>query len=221
MDEIAVATLGDSDQVQIGDTAIVIGNALGYGQSVTTGVISAVNRTIDDYDGNLIQTDAAINPGNSGGALLNANGEVIGINSAKIASETVEGMGYAIPISDVKDIIENLMTQETRTKVAEDEQGYIGIQGRDVTSDVAEMYSMPAGVYVSEVISGGGAEQAGITKGSVITALDGTTIDSMSTLQEQLEYYKAGETVTLTVQIQGSDGNYTSSEVEVTLGEKS
>ena len=179
MNKIAVATLGDSDKTQVGDQVIAIGNALGYGQSVTTGIVSAKERTMDSYDGKLLQTDAAINPGNSGGALLNANGEVIGINSAKIATETVEGIGYAIPVSDVSDLITNLMNQKTKTKVAESERGYIGIKGVDVTSDSAQMYNMPTGVYVSEVISGGGAEKAGITKGAVITGIEGTTVDGM------------------------------------------
>jgi len=218
MDAIAVATLGDSTQIQVGEPAIAIGNALGYGQSVTTGIISATNRELKGFDGKLIQTDAAINPGNSGGALLNAKGEVIGINSAKVATDTVEGMGYAIPISDASDIITNLMNQKTKTKVAENERGYIGIQGVDVTADSAEMYNMPTGVYVSEVISGGAAQKAGISKGVVITGLDGTEIDSMSTLQEQLQYYKAGEKVTLTVQTPGKNGEYEKNDVEVTLG---
>ncbi len=182
MNKIAVATLGDSDKTQVGDQVIAIGNALGYGQSVTTGIVSAKERTMDSYDGKLLQTDAAINPGNSGGALLNANGEVIGINSAKIATETVEGIGYAIPVSDVSDLITNLMNQKTKTKVAESERGYIGIKGVDVTSDSAQMYNMPTGVYVSEVISGGGAEKAGITKGAVITGIEGTTVDGMDAL---------------------------------------
>ena len=218
MDAIAVATLGDSTQIQVGEPAIAIGNALGYGQSVTTGIISATNRELNGFDGKLIQTDAAINPGNSGGALLNAKGEVIGINSAKVATDTVEGMGYAIPISDASDIITNLMNQKTKTKVAENERGYIGIQGVDVTADSAEMYNMPTGVYVSEVISGGAAQKAGISKGAVITGLDGTEINSMSTLQEQLQYYKAGEKVTLTVQTPGKNGEYEKNDVEVTLG---
>ena len=218
MDAIAVATLGDSTQIQVGEPAIAIGNALGYGQSVTTGIISATNRELNGFDGKLIQTDAAINPGNSGGALLNAKGEVIGINSAKVATDTVEGMGYAIPISDASDIITNLMNQKTKTKVAENERGYIGIQGVDVTADSAEMYNMPTGVYVSEVISGGAAQKAGISKGAVITCLDGTEINSMSTLQEQLQYYKAGEKVTLTVQTPGKNGEYEKNDVEVTLG---
>lgn len=221
MNKIAVATLGDSDKTQVGDQVIAIGNALGYGQSVTTGIVSAKERTMDSYDGKLLQTDAAINPGNSGGALLNANGEVIGINSAKIATETVEGIGYAIPVSDVSDLITNLMNQKTKTKVAESERGYIGIKGVDVTSDSAQMYNMPTGVYVSEVISGGGAEKAGITKGAVITGIEGTTVDGMDALQEQLQYYKAGEKVKITVQPQSKNGEYEKKDVEVTLGKQS
>ena len=221
MNKIAVATLGDSDKTQVGDQVIAIGNALGYGQSVTTGIVSAKDRTMDSYDGKLLQTDAAINPGNSGGALVNANGEVIGINSAKIATETVEGIGYAIPVSDVSDLITNLMNQKTKTKVAESERGYIGIKGVDVTSDSAQMYNMPTGVYVSEVISGGGAEKAGITKGAVITGIEGTTVDGMDALQEQLQYYKAGEKVKITVQTQSKNGEYEKKDVEVKLGKQS
>lgn len=218
MDAIAVATLGDSTKLKVGEPAIAIGNALGYGQSVTTGIISATNRELDTYDGELIQTDAAINPGNSGGALLNANGEVIGINSIKVATDTVEGMGYAIPISDASSIIQNLMNKETRTKVAEGEQGYLGIEGVDVNTESAQMYNMPTGVYISKVVNGGGAEKAGLAKGSIITGLDGTTINSMDTLKEQLQYYKAGEKVTLTVQTPDKSGEYKESSVEVTLG---
>ena len=221
MDKIAVATLGNSDQTQVGDQVIAIGNALGYGQSVTTGIVSAKDRTMDSYDGKLLQTDAAINPGNSGGALLNANGEVIGINSAKIATETVEGIGYAIPVSDVSDLITNLMNQKTKTKVAESERGYIGIKGVDVTADSAQMYNMPTGVYVSEVISGGGAEKAGITKGVVITGIEGTSVNGMDALQEQLQYYKAGEKVKITIQTQNKNGEYEKKDVEVTLGKQS
>ena len=221
MDAIAVATLGDSSKLQVGEPAIAIGNALGYGQSVTTGIISATERTLEGYDGQLIQTDAAINPGNSGGALLNAKGEVIGINTAKIAEEKVEGIGYAIPVSDVSDIVTNLMNQKTKTKVAENERGYIGIKGVDVTSDSAQMYNMPTGVYISEVLSGSGADKAGLTKGSVITAIDGTTVDGMEALQEQLQYYRVGDKVTLTVQTPGKDGEYEKNDVEVTLGKQS
>ena len=218
MDAIAVATLGDSTKLKVGEPAIAIGNALGYGQSVTTGIISATNRELDTYDGELIQTDAAINPGNSGGALLNANGEVIGINSIKVATDTVEGTGYAIPISDASSIIQNLMNKETRTKVAEGEQGYLGIEGVDVNTESAQMYNMPTGVYISKVVNGGGAEKAGLAKGSIITGLDGTTVNSMDTLKEQLQYYKAGEKVTLTVQTPDKSGEYKESSVEVTLG---
>ena len=177
MDQIAVATMGDSDKLKVGEPAIAIGNALGYGQSVTTGIISAKDRTMEGHEGNLLQTDAAINPGNSGGALLNANGEVIGINTAKVAADSVEGMGYAIPISDASDTINQLMNQETRTKVSAEEQGYIGIRSQaDVSTDLAEMYNMPTGVYVSEVVDGGAAQKAGIEKGSIITAINGTSV---------------------------------------------
>lgn len=221
MDQIKVASLGNSDQLQVGESVIAIGNALGYGQSVTSGIVSATGRELDGIDEKLIQTDAAINPGNSGGALLNANGEVIGINTAKVATDTVEGMGYAIPISSVSDIIENLMNQETKTKVSEAEQGQLGIQGVDVTADSSEMYNMPTGVYVSEVIAGGGAKKAGITKGSVITGINGTSIDGMQALKEQLQYYRAGETVKITVATPEKNGEYAKRDVEVTLGKKS
>ena len=221
MDQIKVASLGNSDQLQVGESVIAIGNALGYGQSVTSGIVSATGRELDGIDEKLIQTDAAINPGNCGGALLNANGEVIGINTAKVATDTVEGMGYAIPISSVSDIIENLMNQETKTKVSEAEQGQLGIQGVDVTADSSEMYNMPTGVYVSEVIAGGGAKKAGITKGSVITGINGTSIDGMQALKEQLQYYRAGETVKITVATPEKNGEYAKRDVEVTLGKKS
>lgn len=221
MDQIKVAALGNSDQLQVGESVIAIGNALGYGQSVTSGIVSATGRELDGIDEKLIQTDAAINPGNSGGALLNANGEVVGINTAKVATDTVEGMGYAIPISSVSDIIENLMNQETKTKVSEAEQGQLGIQGVDVTADSSEMYNMPTGVYVSEVIAGGGAKKAGITKGSVITGINGTSIDGMRALKEQLQYYRAGETVKITVATPEKNGEYAKRDVEVTLGKKS
>lgn len=221
MDEIAVATMGDSDALQVGEPAIAIGNALGYGQSVTTGIISATGRTMEGIDGTLIQTDAAINPGNSGGALLNANGEVIGINTAKVATNTVEGMGYAIPISDASEVIQELMNRETRTKVPEGEQGYLGIEGTDVSEEISQMYNIPTGVYISEIVKNGGADKAGLTKNSVITGLNGITIDSMSTLKEQLQYYRAGETVEITVQIPGGKEKYEEKTVEVTLGTNS
>lgn len=221
MNAIKVATLGDSDSLKVGEPAIAIGNALGYGQSVTTGIVSATRRTIDGFDGEYIQTDAAINPGNSGGALLNANGEVIGINSAKINSSAVEGMGFAIPISDASDVIQNLMNTETRSKVSDEERGYLGIKGYDVSEEGAQMYNMPTGVYVKEVMSGGGAEKAGLTKGSIITGFEGSSISGMSSLQEQLQYYKAGEEVTLTVQIPDKNGEYTEKDIKVTLGKNS
>ena len=220
MSQIAVASIGDS---------------LGYGQSVTTGIVSAVNRALsnnssDTQDSNsssddsssatYIQTDAAINPGNSGGALLNMNGEVIGINSAKLASTEVEGMGYAIPISRVSDIIDNLMNQTTRTKVDSDKQGTIGIKGINVTSDVQEKYNLPEGIYVSEVTSGSAAEKAGITSGSVITKFDGKSVTDIESLQDLLQYYKAGETVELTLQVPDSD-SYKEKTVSISLGSKS
>ena len=221
MNAIKVATLGDSDSLKVGEPAIAIGNALGYGQSVTTGIVSATGRTIDGFDGEYIQTDAAINPGNSGGALLNANGEVIGINSAKINSSAVEGMGFAIPISDASEVIQNLMNKETRSKVSDEERGYLGIKGYDVSEEGAQMYNMPTGVYVKEVMSGGGAEKAGLTKGSIITGFEGSSISGMSSLQEQLQYYKAGEEATLTVQIPDKNGEYTEKDIKVTLGKNS
>ena len=231
MEKIAVATLGDSTALQVGEPAIAIGNAMGYGQSVTTGVISAVNRestTTDEQTGEteetgvkLIQTDAAINPGNSGGPLVNANGEVIGINSSKLASTTVEGMGYAIPISDVSDIIDNLMNQETKHKVSEEKKGYLGVKGYDVTEESAEKYNMPTGVYVAEIVKGGGAEEAGITKGNVITALNGTTVNSMEELQKELGYYESGKTVSVTIQVPENNGEWTEKTVDVKLGKSS
>lgn len=216
--EIAVAQMGDSTQLQVGEQVIAIGNALGYGQSVTTGIVSATQRILDGFDSELIQTDAAINPGNSGGALLNANGEVIGINTIKVATNTVEGMGYAIPISDAQDVITNLMNQKTKTKVAEGQQGYLGIQGVDVSEDSSQMYDMPTGVYISEVVRGNGADNAGLTKGCIITKLEGTSVNSMTALKEQLQYYAVGDTVKVTVQVPGSGGKYQSKDVEVTLG---
>ena len=231
MEKIAVATLGDSTALQVGEPAIAIGNAMGYGQSVTTGVISAVNRestTTDEQTGEteetgvkLIQTDAAINPGNSGGPLVNANGEVIGINSSKLASTTVEGMGYAIPISDVSDIIDNLMNQETKHKVSEEKKGYLGVKGYDVTEESAKKYNMPTGAYVAEIVKGGGAEEAGITKGNVITALNGTTVNSMEELQKELGYYESGKTVSVTIQVPENNGEWTEKTVDVKLGKSS
>ena len=201
-DAIKIATLGDSEQLRVGEPAIAIGNALGYGQSVTTGVVSALGRDIEmrGFDNTLIQTDAAINPGNSGGALLNANGEVIGINTIKLNMAAVEGMGYAIPISDVSDNITKLMNRETRTKVDEEDRGYMGIQGVDVTTDSADLYGMPQGVFVSEIIPESGADESDLQKGDIIVGIEGVTIQNMQGLQEQLEYYAAGETIELEIE---------------------
>ena len=227
---ISVATLGDSTELKVGEPAIAIGNALGYGQSVTTGVISALNRSVSETDQTtgettessvkLIQTDAAINPGNSGGALVNASGEVIGINSSKLVGDSVEGVGYAIPISDVSDLIENLMNQETKTKVAEADQGAIGIKGMSVSTEYSQQLNMPEGVYVSEATKGGGAEKAGMTRGCIITGINGTTVSSMDDLQEQLQYYAKGDEVELTIQVPQSNGEYQEQSVNVTLGAK-
>ncbi len=222
MDEIAIATIGDSDSLQVGEPVIAIGNALGFGQSVTTGVVSAKDRELSGLEGKLVQTDAAINPGNSGGALLNANGEVIGINTAKITEEIqsgAEGMGFAIQISDIEELLENLMNKETRTKVSDAERGYLGITGVDVNEQTAEAYNMPeTGVFVSEVQKGSGADKAGIIQGSIITEFEGVRIEAMASLQEQLQYYKAGETVKLTLKVPENKGNYEEETVEVTLG---
>lgn len=227
---ISVATLGDSTELKVGEPAIAIGNALGYGQSVTTGVISALNRSVSETDQTtgettessvkLIQTDAAINPGNSGGALVNASGEVIGINSSKLVGDSVEGVGYAIPISDVSDLIENLMNQETKTKVAEADQGAIGIKGMSVSTEYSQQLNMPEGVYVSEVTKGGGAKKAGMTRGCIITGINGTKVSSMDDLQEQLQYYAKGDEVELTIQVPQSNGEYQEQSVTVILGAK-
>ena len=217
---IAIATLGNSDALQVGEPAIAIGNSLGYGQSVTTGVISALNREIE-FDDNttsfLIQTDAAINPGNSGGALLNVKGEVIGINSSKIADYLIEGMGYAIPITTAKPIIEELMLRETRQKVAESEKAFLGISGTDVTEEVSLTYNMPLGVYVAEVMESTGAEAAGLQSGDIIIAFDGEEITHMTQLQGLLEYYSAGTQVEVTIMRQ-SDTGYQERALVVTLG---
>ena len=220
IDSIKVATLGDSDALVLGEPAIAIGNALGYGQSVTTGVISALNRQVEIESGNtreFIQTDAAINPGNSGGALLNLQGEVIGINSNKIGGDTVEGMGYAIPISAAKPIIEELMNEETKIKYSADERGYIGISGVSVTSDVSQVYGLPIGVYVAEVSNDGGAQAAGLEKGDVIVEFEGREITSMEDLQTWLQYYPVGDTVSVTVMRQSGSG-YEEETFDVTLG---
>ena len=222
LQEIAVATLGNSDTLTVGEPAIAIGNSLGYGQSVTTGVISALNRSIqlsDGTDGTFIQTDAAINPGNSGGALLNMKGEVVGINSNKIGGSAVEGMGYAIPISAASPIIAELMLQETKNKVAEEERGYLGISGISVTQEVSAAYGMPEGVYISQVYENTAAAAAGLRKGDIIVEFDGDKISSMDTLQKALEFYAKGDVVDVTVMSPGI-GGYESRTVELTLGNK-
>lgn len=232
MSAIAIAQMGDSTQLTVGEPVIAIGNALGYGQSVTTGVVSALNRPIavntvsaqsqpqqDDMEVNtFIQTDAAINPGNSGGALLNSRGQVIGINSNKIGGSAVEGMGYAIPISDAQPIIEDLMTKQTRLRVEEENRGFLGITGIDVVSEYSQLYGMPKGVYISSVSEGTGAAAAGLIRGDIITALNGEEIKSMDDLKDELSYYSAGTTVELTI-MQGSPTGYQAKNVSVTLGE--
>lgn len=230
MSQIAVAAIGDSDSLKVGEQVVAIGNALGYGQSVTTGIVSATNRTMgsntnvvhastdSDELPTYIQTDAAINPGNSGGALVNMNGEVIGINSAKMASTEVEGMGYAIPISRVSDIIETLMNETTRSKVTAEEKSSIGISGITVDASVNSVYGIPAGVYVAGVTEGSGADAAGLKKGDVITKFDGKTVTEIQQLTELLQYYPAGETVEITVKTPGDGGTYMDKTVSVTLG---
>ena len=225
---ITVATLGSSDDLKLGEPVIAIGNALGYGQSVTNGIVSALNREItleNGSTGTFIQTNAAINPGNSGGALLNMNGEVIGINSNKIGGTTVEGMvtvegmGYAIPITSASPIIADLMERQTRTKVAEDEVGYIGISLQEVTSQISQMYNMPEDIYVVSVEEGSAAANAGIMKGDIITKFDGSSISSYSDLQKTLQYYAAGDSATITVQ-RPQNGEYVSVELNLTLGSR-
>ncbi len=225
--EIKVAVIGDSSAIKAGDRVVAIGNALGYGQSVTTGIVSAVNRRITGetnegtIDNTFIQTDAAINFGNSGGALLNMSGEVIGINSAKISASGVEGMGYAIPISDVENIIDELMVKKTRKVVDEDKQGFLGITGRDVSSSVSESFGIPMGVYVDSVTKGLGAEKAGIRKGYIICAFDGYTITSIAQLQDRLTYYSAGEEIDVLVKIPSGESGYKEKTIKVKLSNKS
>ncbi len=220
---VKIATIGDSSTLKVGEPVVAIGNAYGYGLSVTSGIVSALNREVTlESDGQtitskLIQTDAAINPGNSGGALLNSKGELIGINSAKFVSEDVEGMGYAIPISDIEEIINELMDIEIRDKVDEGEQGYLGISDLvDVTSDVSESYNMPTGIYVRTVIEGLGADAAGMEAGDIITKLGGVTVSSYSELKERLTYYAAGETVEVIVQ-RMENSSYAEKTLQVTL----
>ena len=220
MDAIKIAEIGDSDDLVVGQQVVAIGNALGYGQSVTTGIVSALNRTIQ-IEGNeqtLIQTDAAINPGNSGGALLDMQGRVIGINSAKASANGVEGMGYAIPISTAKPILEDLMNKKTRTEtVSEEDSAYIGITGQAVSNEMSELYGIPEGIYVTDVSEGSPAEDAGLKKGDIITKFDGSSVTSMSGLKETLAYYAAGEEVPVTISRQSGDG-YEEQKVTLTLG---
>ncbi len=216
MSKIKIATIGNSDELKVGQQVVAIGNALGYGQSVTTGIVSAKERMNDTNTTPLIQTDAAINPGNSGGALLNMKGEVIGINSSKMASYDVEGMGYAIPITEVESIIGNLMNRETREKVAEEDRGYLGIACQTVSQEASVMYGIPAGVLVSEVSEKSAADKAGIKKNYVITSFDGQSVSSAEGLVDLLEYYEAGETVDVVVQYLDDD-EYKEKTVSVTL----
>jgi len=220
LEKIKVIELGKSSDLKVGEQVIAIGNALGYGQSVTTGIVSALNRTvtIDDVSNSLIQTDAAINPGNSGGALLNMQGQLVGINSAKYSDTSVEGMGYAIPVDDVMDIIESLMNRTVREEKADEgRQGFLGITGQDVTSDVAKAYDMPKGVYITSVEEGSAAEKAGLKKGDIITKFDGTSVSSLAELKEQLSYYEEGEEVQVTYSAV-SEGEYTEQTAAVKLG---
>ncbi len=222
LDTIKVAELGDSSGLVLGQNVIAIGNALGYGQSVTTGIISALNREVTTSDGNTniyIQTDAAINPGNSGGALLNMAGQVIGINSNKIGGSAVEGMGYAIPISSVRDIIIELMGRDTLIEVDEDDLGYIGIYMQVVTPEIAAYYGIPQGIYVSEVAEGGGAEAAGLLQGDIIVRIQGLSVTTNESLTRIMKYYAIGDEVEVTF-LRNEDGEYTEHTVNVTLGEK-
>ncbi|QNM06844.1 S1C family serine protease [Qiania dongpingensis] len=221
LNAIKIAKMGDSNSLRVGDEVIAIGNALGYGQSLTYGHVSALSRdvTIDNKTLTLLQTDAAINPGNSGGALLNMNGEVIGINSAKYSSEDVEGMGFAIPISEAEDIINDLMSKETRTAVGEDEASYLGIEGVAMDASNAKVYNMPQGIYVYGLVENGPAYVSGLKEKDIITAIEGTNVTTMDELKEQLTYYAGGTTVELTVQ-RLVDGEYQEQKISVTLGYK-
>lgn len=220
MDAIKIAEIGDSDSLLVGEQVVAIGNALGYGQSVTTGIVSALNRSIDidGYQADLIQTDAAINPGNSGGALLDMNGRVIGINSAKAAANGVEGMGYAIPISTAKPILEDLMNKKTRTEVVDEaDSAYVGISGQGVSQEMSELYGIPGGIYLTEVQDGSPAEDAGLRKGDIITKFDGSGVSTMSELKNMLAYYAAGEEVPVTIQRQSGE-DYEETKLTLTLG---
>lgn len=223
MNEIKIAQMGSSDDLVVGEQVVAIGNALGYGQSVTSGWVSALNRTISTEDGDtsgLIQTDAAINPGNSGGALLNMKGKVIGINAAKYADSQVEGMGYAIPISKAEPILEELMNRETRDKIEDTSKvGYMGIKAADLTTEAIQMYNMPAGAFLTEVTPGGAADKAGIKKGDIVVKLDGQKVSGKNDLVDKLQYYESGETVEVVI-ARANNGEYKEETVEVTLGSK-
>lgn len=222
MNAITVATLGNSDDLKLGEPVIAIGNALGYGQSVTDGIVSALNREItmdDGSTGNFIQTNAAINPGNSGGALLNVNGEVIGINTSKIGGTAIEGMGYAIPITSASPIIADLMERQTRNKVAEEEMGYIGISLQEVTPQISAMYNWPQGIYILDVEEDSAAEAAGLMVNDIITKFDGQKINSYEELQNILQYFAAGDTTDITV-MRPENGQYVEYQLEITLGER-
>ena len=223
MNEIKIAQMGSSDDLVVGEQVVAIGNALGYGQSVTSGWVSALNRTISTEDGDtsgLIQTDAAINPGNSGGALLNMKGEVIGINAAKYADSQVAGMGYAIPISKAEPILEELMNRETRDKIEDTSKvGYMGIKAADLTTEAIQMYNMPAGAFLTEVTPGGAADKAGIKKGDIVVKLDGQKVSGKNDLVDKLQYYESGETVEVVI-ARANNGEYKEETVEVTLGSK-
>lgn len=217
---IKTAKIGNSDDLKVGQQVVAIGNALGYGQSVTTGIVSALGRQIDTTDAMMIQTDAAINPGNSGGALLNMNGEVVGINSAKFSSTEVEGMGYAISITTATPIIEDLMNRTTREKVSDENASWLGIDGEDMTSSISSAYGIPQGIYISSVDDDSPLKDEGITVKCVITHFDGIRVTSVSNLENRLQYYAAGETVEVTVQVP-NDGDYVEKTVEITLGKAS
>ena len=222
MSKIKVATLGNSDNVKVGQQVIAIGNALGYGQSLTVGYVSALDREITDENGiqhTYIQTDAAINPGNSGGALLDLNGNVIGINAAKNASTEVEGMGFAIPISKAQEILNNLMTKKTREAVDESAQGYLGIQGTNIDANASKEYGMPVGIYVYKIVEGGAAANSDLKEKDIITKFDGQSVTNMEELKQMLTYYEGGSTVSLTVQSL-VNGSYVEHEVQITLGTK-
>lgn len=222
MSQIKIAQMGNSDEIKVGQQVVAIGNALGYGQSLTVGYVSALDREITDKAGlqhTYIQTDAAINPGNSGGALLDLNGNVIGINAAKTSSTEVEGIGFAIPISSAQEILQDLMTKKTRITVAEDAQGYLGIQGINVDSASSQSFGMPVGIYVYKIVEGGAASQSGLREKDIITKFDGQSVSNMEELKQMLTYYEGGSVVTLKVQSL-ENGSYVERDVQITLSTK-